>query len=68
MSRVHTAAARPKFVSFAALDDLVDVLELQHAHHRAEDLFRGDPHVVVHVGEQRRLDEVALVADAACRR
>src|SRR5262249_34514972 len=35
-----------------------------HAHHRAEDLFLGDLHVVLDVDEHRRLDEVALAADA----
>ena len=37
-------------------------------HHRAEDLLAHDPHVGLGVGEHRRLDEVALVADGACRR
>ena len=44
----------------AALDHLVDVLELQDAHHRPEDLVPGDRHLVLHVGEDGRLDEVAL--------
>ena len=64
MSRVQTAAARPKFVSFDRLNDLVDVLELQHAQHGAEDFLTGNPHIVGHAGKQRRLDKVAAVADA----
>ena len=62
MSRVQTAAAKPKFVSFARRTISSDALELQHAHHGAKDFLAGDPHVVGHAGKQRRLDEVALVA------
>ena len=39
-------------------------LELQRAEHRAEDFVAGDPHVVGHVGEQRRLDVVAPIAES----
>ena len=38
---------------------LVDVVERQDRQHRAEDLLAGDAHVVAHVGEDRRLQEVA---------
>ena len=64
MSRVQTAGGQAVERVVAALDDLVDVLEFQHRQHRAEDLVLGDRHVVVDVGEQRRLDEVAAVAEA----
>src|SRR5271170_85144 len=42
----------------------VDVLELQDRHHRTEDLFLGDLHIVLYVGEYCRFDEVALIANA----
>ncbi len=47
-----------------ALDHFVDRLEWNDAHHGAEDLFPGDLHVVIDVGEDRRLHEVTAVADA----
>ncbi|MCY1359625.1 hypothetical protein D9M69_462070 [compost metagenome] len=45
------------------------VLELHQADHRAEDFFLGDAHAVVHVGEHRRLDELAAgqVRRQVCR-
>ena len=47
-----------------ALDDFVDVLELQDGHYRAEDFFLRDLHVVLHIGENGRLDEISFVAYA----
>ena len=35
-------------------------VERDHREHRAEDLLAGDAHVVGHVGEQGRRDEVAV--------
>src|SRR5262249_16921630 len=40
-------------------DHLIDLLERQHAHHRAEDLVAGDGHVVGDVIEDGRLHEEA---------
>jgi hypothetical protein len=40
-------------------NDLVLAVELEHAHHWAEDLFTHDRHVVAALIEQRRRDEVA---------
>ena len=40
---------------------VVVVVEGDHHEHRPEDLLLGDGHGVVDVGEQRRLDEAALV-------
>ena len=40
-----------------------DVLELQDLHHGAEDLLGGDLHLVLHVGEDGRLDEIAFRAE-----
>ena len=48
----------------ARRDDLVDVLERDDAHHRSEDFLAGDLHVVLHVVEDGRRDEVAAIADA----
>ncbi|MNF49447.1 hypothetical protein D3C84_307180 [compost metagenome] len=36
------------------------ILEWNQAHHRAKDFFLGNAHLVVHIGEHRRLDELAL--------
>lgn len=49
-------------------DRLLLVLELGDAAHGAEDLLLHDLHVVRHVGEDGRLDEVALVALALAAR
>src|SRR3954468_18875631 len=45
-------------------DHFVDVLEGDDGHDRAENLFAGDFHFIFDVGENCRLDEVALLADA----
>src|SRR4051795_1539496 len=36
--------------------------ELQHSHHRAEDLLLSDPHLVAHAREDGRLVEEAAIA------
>ncbi len=46
-----------------ALDDVGCVFEFDDGHDRAEDLLLGDRHVVLYVGEHRRLNEEALVTD-----
>src|SRR6266478_6298450 len=51
-----------------ALGHFVDVLELQDGHDRPEDLLLRDLHIILHVRKHRRLDEVALVADAIAAR
>ena len=43
-------------------------VERDGAHHRAEDLLLGDAHRVRHAGEDRRLEEVAVLAVALARR
>ena len=43
-------------------------LNLQHRQYGTKDLVLGDRHVVFHVVEQRRLDEVAAVAEALAAR
>src|SRR5262245_17517856 len=48
----------------AAFHHLVGVLEREHVHHWAENFVAGDFHLILDVVEDRRLDEVALVADA----
>ena len=48
-----------------AADHFFLVVEGQQAHHRAEDFFTHDRHVVAAVGEDRRLDESALVEGRA---
>ena len=45
-----------------ATNELFHVGKLQHREHGAEDLLAGDLHLVLHVGEHRRLDEEAAVA------
>src|SRR5262245_11794801 len=45
----------------ALQDRVVLVLEGDDRDHRAEDLLARDAHVVAHPGEDRRLDEVALL-------
>src|SRR5205807_3449380 len=56
---VHRAT-EPVHALVGDADRVVVVLERDHDEHRAEDLLLGDRHRVVDVGEQRRLDEVAL--------
>src|SRR5262245_11202279 len=46
-----------------ALDDLIEILERNDAHHRTEDLFLGDFHLVLNVGKDGRLNEIATVSD-----
>ena len=48
----------------AATRDFFNVLETHDVHDGAEDFFFGDLHVVGNVGEDGRLDEIALGADA----
>ena len=55
---------QPIMRSIAAIDHLVNGLEFEDVHHRPEDLLLGDLHVIGDVGEQRRLDEVTLLAEA----
>lgn len=47
-----------------ALDGFVDVAELEDGLDGSEDLLLGDSHVVLDIGEDRGLDEVALLAPA----
>ncbi len=47
-----------------AFDDVNCVFELDDGHDRAEDLLLGDCHVVLYVGEHRRLNEETLVTDS----
>ena len=44
----------------ALQDRVVLVLERNHRGDGSEDLLARDPHVVLHVGEDGRIDEVAL--------
>ena len=60
MSRVQTPAARPYGRVVGARDRLVEVGELDRREHRPEDLLARDRHLRRHVGEDRRLHEVAL--------
>src|SRR5271154_2313747 len=43
---------------------LVYALKGDNAHYRTEDLFLGDLHVVLNIGEDGRLDEVTAVSDS----
>ena len=47
----------------ARCDDFVDIFEFEDGHDRAEDFFLSDLHVVLNIGENGGLDEVAFVAD-----
>src|ERR1051326_2653395 len=44
------------------LDDLINIIEGQHGKNRTKDLFARDLHVVLHVTENRGLDEESLVS------
>ena len=48
-----------------ACNGLFFVGELEDGHDRAEDLFLGNGHIVLDVGKDGRLDEIALVAHLA---
>src|SRR5699024_2336951 len=48
-----------------ALDDFSLVVEVEHGHHRAENFFTHDGHVVAAVGEDGRLDEAAGIQAVA---
>ena len=48
-----------------SLDDFIDTFKRQDAHDRAEDFIARDRHFIANVGKDRRLDEVAFVADSA---
>ena len=41
-------------------DDVVLIGEVEHAQHRAEDFLAGNAHVVLHVGKDGRLHEIAV--------
>src|SRR5580698_2266324 len=47
-----------------ARDNFVDALKRNNAHDRPEDLFLGDLHSVLDIGEHGGLDKVAAVSDA----
>ena len=47
-----------------AIDDFIQILESQHAHHGPKDLVRGDGHLIFHACEQCRLDVITAVAPA----
>ena len=53
------ASGEAEFGVVGALDHLVLAVELEHAHHRPENLLTRDAHAVGDVGEHRRLDEEA---------
>jgi len=48
-------------------DGVVFVLEGCRLQHRPEDLLAGDGHVIAHIGEDRRLDEIASGAEVRHR-
>ncbi len=58
-SLVKTARGETELGGVGARDHLLLVFELQHRHHRAEDLLAHDVHVVVAAIEHRRRDEEA---------
>ncbi len=65
MSLVQTAAARPYIVLLARSTTSSMFLNLMMLITGSEDLFLGDLHVVLHVGKDGRLDEVAAIAHAS---
>src|SRR5208283_2039218 len=46
----------------------IHILKLQNRHHRPENLFLRDLHIVLHVGKHRRLDEIPFLAHALSAR
>ena len=60
MSRVQTPAARPYGRVVGLGDRFVEIRELDRGEHGAEDLLARDRHLGRDVGEDGRLDEVAL--------
>jgi len=59
----HDPRSKTVHGRIGSLDDLMHVLELDQALHRAKDLIRGNLHVVGDVRENGRLDEEAFVSD-----
>jgi len=57
---VKTPAPSPYSVSLAKRMALLFVIEGHRHEHRSEDLFARHGHRLVHIGEERRVDEVAL--------
>src|SRR5262249_36790560 len=52
------------FYAVADFNRLVQIAARDDAYHRAKDLFLGDPHPRRDVGEDRRLDEIAVTVFA----
>src|ERR1700732_3674959 len=52
----------------SSVDDFVQILKAQNRHDRPKYFFLGDFHVVLHVTEYGRLNEIAFVADAVAAR
>ncbi len=59
--RGRNIARKTVFRVVGDVDGLIEIVVGQDAQHRAEDLFAGDRHVVVDLGEHRRLDVVTGV-------
>ena len=66
MSRVPHASAKTITGRIGEAHDLVVVAPAKYAGHRTEDLFLGDPHIVVNIAENSRLDKQAFAESLRC--